>query len=183
MARFVCDPLQHQVHRLDAAGRILDSFGEPGRAHGEFDTPSDSAVVLPMFEEEDIAGCSRAALVAVADRMNHRVQVFELEGQFVTALGEFSETGANADRPGREGWPYFRLTPHPVLNEPVRLRWEAPFLHIVDAQGQHDAGRSRVFDAAGLRDVAGERDGADAGVRASSLPVLRASHARRWPNR
>jgi hypothetical protein len=135
VARFACDPLQHQVHRLDAAGRILDSFGEPGRAHGQFDTPSDSTVVLPMFEEEDIAGCSRAAFVAVADRMNHRVQVFELEGQFVTALGEFSDTGANADRPGRDGWPYFRLTPHPVLNEPVRLRWEAPFLHIVDAQG------------------------------------------------
>jgi len=135
VARFVCDPIQHQVHRLDAAGRILDSFGEPGRLHGQFDAPSDSTVVLPMFEEEDIAGCSRAAFVAVADRMNHRVQVFELEGQFVTALGEFSENGANADRPGREGWPYFRLTPHPVLNEPVRLRWEAPFLHIVDAQG------------------------------------------------
>jgi hypothetical protein len=135
VARFVCDPFQHQVHRLDASGQILDSFGEFGRARGQFDTPSDSAVVLPMFEEEDIAGCSRAAFVAVADRLNNRVQVFELEGQFVTALGEFSETGANADRPGREGWPYFRLTPHPVLNEPVRLRWEAPFLHIVDAQG------------------------------------------------
>jgi hypothetical protein len=133
---FVCDPAQHRIHRINADGQLLDSFGMRGAGPGEFDTPSDSALVLPMFEEEDIASCSRAALIAVADRMNHRVQVFELEGQFVTAIGEFSEAAATAAaRPGRHGWPYFRLTPHPVLSEPVRLRWEAPWLHVVDAHG------------------------------------------------
>jgi hypothetical protein len=130
---FVCDSAAHRVYRLDARGRVVSTFGEPGRGPGQFDTPSNVTLVLPMFEGEDIAGCSQAALIAVADRMNHRVQVFELEGQFVAALGEFSE--AAAERPGRDGWPYFRLSPQPMVTEHVRLRWEAPWLHIVDAHG------------------------------------------------
>lgn len=143
---YVCDDISHQIHVLDGRGRWVESFGERGRQPGQFDHPSDATLVLPMFEGEESAEGAYTALVAVADRMNHRVQIFEPAGQFVTALGGHSQDAAEAappavpDAPGigpisRDGWPFFRVTPDMAFNEPVRLRWRAPWLEVTEASG------------------------------------------------
>lgn len=141
---YVCDALAHSIHVLDTQGRWIESFGERGNAPGRFDHPSDATLVMPMFEGEDTAEYADGALVAVADRMNHRVQIFEPAGQFVTALGtpeatppatDPSDADPTADSVTRDGWPFFRVTPNPVLSEPVRLRWRAPWLEVTEASG------------------------------------------------
>lgn len=58
-----------RVHRFDAGGNLLQSWGEPGADPGQFSLPHNIA----MFGEDG---------VIVADRENHRVQVFGLEGEF-----------------------------------------------------------------------------------------------------
>jgi hypothetical protein len=154
---YVCDAISHRIHVLDGRGRWVESFGERGRQPGQFDHPSDATLVMPMFEGEDTVGSAYTALVAVADRMNHRVQIFEPAGQFVAALGRSTpaetrceiRTGA-ADGVGpdravdldsaavpaeRDGWPFFRVTPDMAFNEPVRLRWRAPWLEVTEAGG------------------------------------------------
>src|SRR5262249_7257885 len=138
---YVCDAISHRIHVIDGRGRWVESFGERGRRPGQFDHPSDATLVMPMFEGEDPAESAYTALVAVADRMNHRVQIFEPAGQFVTALGGSTHTDAardmsTTDEPAeRDGWPFFRVTPDPAFNEPVRLRWRAPWLEVTEAGG------------------------------------------------
>jgi len=169
---YVCDAISHQIHVLDGRGRWLESFGAQGQGPGQFDGPSDATVVMPMFEGEEAVESAYTALVAVADRMNHRVQIFEPAGQFVTALGgiQFGHGTLDAalDTPAdpadslmpsdlsaatlsegaplsegaapteRDGWPFFRVTPDLAFNEPVRLRWRAPWLDVTEASGaQH----------------------------------------------
>jgi hypothetical protein len=150
---YVCDAISHQIHVLDARGRWLESFGERGRKPGQFDRPSDATVVMPMFEGEDAVESAYTALVAVADRMNHRVQIFEPAGQFVTALGGSTSRDITLDVPvesvdnesvsvwdapasaDRDGWPFFRVIPDLAFNEPVQLRWRAPWLEVTEASG------------------------------------------------
>jgi len=57
-----------RVHRFDAEGKLLHSWGTPGADPGEFSLPHNIAI--------------KDGLVYVADRENHRVQVFSLEGEF-----------------------------------------------------------------------------------------------------
>jgi DNA-binding beta-propeller fold protein YncE len=58
-----------RVHRYDSAGKLLQSWGEPGADAGQFSLPHNIA----MFGDDG---------VIVADRENHRVQVFSLDGRF-----------------------------------------------------------------------------------------------------
>jgi DNA-binding beta-propeller fold protein YncE len=62
-----------RVHKYDPAGRLLLSWGEPGTEPGCFNIPHNIAT--------DADG-----LVYVADRENHRVQVFDDRGHFQTQL-------------------------------------------------------------------------------------------------
>ncbi|RPI82087.1 MAG: 6-bladed beta-propeller, partial [Planctomycetaceae bacterium] len=65
-----------RVHKFDAQGKLLFSWGEPGAGPGQFNLPHGIA----------IDGEGR---VYVADRENSRVQVFTAEGQF---LQEWTDT-------------------------------------------------------------------------------------------
>lgn len=58
-----------RIHRFNAAGKLLDSWGEPGHEHGQF--------VLPHAVLVD------GERLYVADRENDRVQVFDLDGRFL----------------------------------------------------------------------------------------------------
>jgi DNA-binding beta-propeller fold protein YncE len=60
-----------RVHRLDPQGRHILSWGEPGTDPGEFSLPHN----LALFGDDRVMVC---------DRENHRVQVFTLDGEFVT---------------------------------------------------------------------------------------------------
>ena len=58
-----------RIHRFDASGRHLQSWGEPGADAGQFSLPHN----IDMLGDD---------AVIVADRENHRVQVFSLTGEF-----------------------------------------------------------------------------------------------------
>ena len=96
-----------RVHKYDPAGRHLRSWGEPGTDPGCFNIPHNIAT--------DAAG-----LVYVADRENHRVQVFDGEGRY---LGQ----GNNLHRPcglafdARHGDTFFvgELPSHLPVNKDV----------------------------------------------------------------
>jgi DNA-binding beta-propeller fold protein YncE len=59
-----------RVHKYDPKGRHLMSWGEPGTDPGCFNLPHNIAT--------DAAG-----LVYVADRENHRVQIFDANGKYL----------------------------------------------------------------------------------------------------
>ena len=68
---FVTDGYRNaRVHRLDAAGRHIQSWGTSGSDPGQFSLPHS----IDLLDEEHVIVC---------DRENHRVQVFTLEGGFV----------------------------------------------------------------------------------------------------
>ena len=64
------------VHRFSASGEHMTSWGRPGSGPGEFTTPHAIWV-------------DRADRVLVADRENNRVQLFDRDGRFIEAWGDF----------------------------------------------------------------------------------------------
>jgi hypothetical protein len=138
---FACCPDSHQICVIDSLGRLCEVFGEAGTGPGQFDQPSHVIVVSPRFEGEDAPGegtsCAGIDLVAVADRGNNRVQIFEPEGQLVAIIG--APAGATETptewRDARAGWPFFRVGGDPRLEAPVRLEYADPLLVVVGADG------------------------------------------------
>jgi len=61
---------QYRVHRFAANGKLLTSWGEQGNGPGQF--------ALPHSVVTDSRG-----RVLVADRENHRVQIFDGDGKFL----------------------------------------------------------------------------------------------------
>ena len=59
-----------RVHRYDAEGNHLLSWGEPGADDGQFSLPHN----ISMVDDDHLIVC---------DRENHRVQVFTIDGEFV----------------------------------------------------------------------------------------------------
>jgi DNA-binding beta-propeller fold protein YncE len=75
-----------RVHKYDPKGRLLFSWGEPGTDPGCFNLPHNIAT--------DADG-----LVYVADRENHRVQVFDGKGRYLAQLNNLHRPcGLFADR-------------------------------------------------------------------------------------
>ena len=58
-----------RVHKFSPTGALLASWGEPGTDPGQFNLPHTIAI-------------DRAGLLYVADRENHRVQIFDADGRF-----------------------------------------------------------------------------------------------------
>src|SRR6202162_967495 len=70
-----------RVHRFTRDGRLVTSWGMPGKAEGEFLQPHSSA-----FDDE--------GKLYVADRANKRIQIFTPEGEF---LGQWTGMGGPND--------------------------------------------------------------------------------------
>ena len=66
-----------RVHRFTADGRLIQSWGEPGTAPGQFGVPHGIAI-------------NPAGQIYVADRENSRLQVFSLEGDFLREITEIA---------------------------------------------------------------------------------------------
>ena len=64
------------IHRFSAKGDYISSFGTPGSGPGQFRVPHSIRV-------------SQDGRVYVADRENHRVQVFTAEGEFLSEWTDF----------------------------------------------------------------------------------------------
>jgi hypothetical protein len=164
---FTCCPDTHQIAVIDAAGRLCEVFGDAGTGPGQFDQPSHVIVVSPRFEGEDVQ-VEGIDLVAVADRGNNRVQIFEPEGQLVAIIGARADAVEPATewRDARAGWPFFRVGGDPHLEAPVRLEWADPLLVVVGADGT----RTPIDLAAALL------PSFDAWLATAARPMLAAAH-------
>ncbi len=60
-----------RVHRFTSQGELIDSWGEPGPGPGQFRLPHNLCV-------------DKWSRVWVADRENHRIQIFGADGKFLT---------------------------------------------------------------------------------------------------
>lgn len=63
------------VHRFDGAGRLVRTWGGPGNEPGKFSTPHGICILA-------------ADLVAVGDRENDRIQVFDFDGGLVAVWAD-----------------------------------------------------------------------------------------------
>lgn len=136
---FVCDAWNHRVQVFDGLGHFRFAFGCEGQAQGQFDVPSDVAIVRPEFAGEELdPDDGDGAFVAVADRWNNRVQVFDIHGVFVASIGSRpGETSASRGVAGAfVGWPFFRVGLNPTTPFPIRLEWRDPELVITSANGR-----------------------------------------------
>jgi len=122
---FLCDRRNHFVDVVDERARPLFSFGGRGHRPGQFIDPCDIVVVPP---NDQALFTLDQALVAVADRGNGRVQVFDASGTLVALL-------APSVPPGRKS---YALSILPVIRTPTftrlsRLSWAAPYLVVADS--------------------------------------------------
>lgn len=62
---------QSRVHKFAASGELLLSWGEPGTGPGQFSLPHSVWV-------------DRDERVFIIDRENHRIQIFDTEGRYLT---------------------------------------------------------------------------------------------------
>jgi hypothetical protein len=126
---YVCDPEAHSITVLDQDHCPLFAFGGFGSRPGQFDTPTDIAVVGCSSDDEG-ALLFDSAMLAVADCGNHRLQLFELDGAPIAVIGGESAVAARPSS-ARAGWPFFRLEPAQPIPFPSRLEWRPPYLDVV----------------------------------------------------
>ena len=109
---FVCDAWNDRVQVFDGHGVFVFAFGGRGTGPGQFNAPSGLAVVQPVLPGDDEHPFfDHDAMLAVADRENHRIQVFSLDGTLVSMIGE-------------------------GLDHPSRIVWQAPSLDVSCAGGK-----------------------------------------------
>ena len=76
-----------RIHKYSADGRLLFSWGEPGSGPGQFNFPHNIC-------------CDADGWVYVADRENHRIQIFDGNGRFETQIVNIHRPSALAISPG-----------------------------------------------------------------------------------
>ena len=76
------------IHKYDPGGRLQLSWGKPGTGPGEFNLPHNIC-------------CDTDGWVYVADRENHRVQVFDGNGRFENQINNMHRPSGLAITPGK----------------------------------------------------------------------------------
>lgn len=85
---FVSDGYQNAcIHKFDASGRLLKSWGTPGTGPGEFNLPHNIC-------------CDADGWIYVADRENSRIQIFDEDGRFETQINNMHRPSGLAIAPG-----------------------------------------------------------------------------------
>ena len=75
----------HKLQKFTSKGALIKCTGEKGRKEGEFDDPRG----LTLYNNE----------VYVCDRFNHRIQIFDLDLNFVRSIGSRGEGRDEFDAP------------------------------------------------------------------------------------
>jgi sugar lactone lactonase YvrE len=78
-----------RIHKYTPDGKLLMSWGEPGTDPGQFNIPHNIC-------------CDRDGWVYVADRENHRVQVFDGNGKFETQWNNLHRPNGMCMAAGRD---------------------------------------------------------------------------------
>jgi hypothetical protein len=134
---YVCNTAGHCIDVFADDGEPLFSFGEFGNGERQFNEPSDAAIVFvhPRGRTHGATMPSGHVLV-VADRGNHRLQMFDLDGTPLATIDPWVGRSRRVDLDDRSGWPFFRVNPLPQLVLPTTLAWRAPFLSVTGADGE-----------------------------------------------
>ncbi len=119
-----------RVHKYDPSGRLLFSWGESGSDPGQFNIAHNIC-------------CDADGWVYVADRENHRVQVFDGKGRYETQWNNLHRPSGLYMTPGKCPICYIgEIGPHlPVNRAAPNL---GPRVSIVDHQGKLLARLARV---------------------------------------
>ena len=64
---------EHKLQKFTSSGELIKCVGQEGRKEGEFDAPRE----VTLYNNQ----------VYVCDRNNHRIQVFDLDLNFVRSIG------------------------------------------------------------------------------------------------
>ena len=112
-----------RVHRYSPDGKLLMSWGEPGVAPGQFNVVHDIC-------------CDRAGRIYIADRENHRIQIFDADGVWLDQWHDLHRPCglaiADLDEPvfyvGELG---------PVLASNANTPNLGPAISILDHEGRH----------------------------------------------
>lgn len=131
---YTCDAANHRIDVTDESLRPLFSFGTYGSGPGQFKQPTD-VVLVPLGATDAAPGEAPLALV-VADRDNHRLQLFELDGAFIASIDPWLGRARHVNWVSRAGWPFFRVNPIPQMVLPSRLEWHHPRLDVMSPDGQ-----------------------------------------------
>jgi DNA-binding beta-propeller fold protein YncE len=75
------------VHKFSPTGKHIKTWGRPGTGRGEFNLPHNIC-------------CDAVGQVYVADRENHRVQIFDGEGEYLRQIANMHRACALAITPG-----------------------------------------------------------------------------------
>lgn len=88
---YVCDGYGNgRVHKYDPKGRLIGGWGQCGCKPGEFNMPHN-------------IWCDKDGWVYVADRENHRVQVFDGDGRYETQWNNLHRSGVLYMQPNAQG--------------------------------------------------------------------------------
>jgi hypothetical protein len=119
-----------RVHKYDPAGRLLFSWGQSGSGPGEFNIAHNVC-------------CDADGWVYVADRENHRIQVFDGKGRYETQWNNLHRPSGLFMTPGKCPVCYIgEIGPHlPVNRGAPNL---GPRVSIVDHKGELLARLTRV---------------------------------------
>ncbi len=71
---FAASSRQHKVFKFDSNGNLIKSFGQKGQGPGDFNMPGDLSVLDGKY------------LVVGEYALNHRISLFDLEGNFIKVL-------------------------------------------------------------------------------------------------
>ena len=134
---YVCNAEKHRIDVFEDEHDLLFSFGEFGNGPGQFNEPGDVAVVVLRAR----AGTPGTTLpsgqfLVVADRGNHRLQLFGLDGTPLATIDPWAGRQRRVDLNDRSGWPFFRVNPVPQMVLPSVLEWRAPFLAVTGGDGR-----------------------------------------------
>ena len=112
-----------RVHRYSPDGKLLMSWGEPGVMPGQFNVVHDIC-------------CDRAGRIYIADRENHRIQIFDGEGVWL-------DQWHNLHRPcglamaDRDGSVFYVGELGPVMASNANTPNLGPAISILDHEGRH----------------------------------------------
>jgi DNA-binding beta-propeller fold protein YncE len=123
------------VHKFTPDGKLIKSWGEPGSGPGQFNLPHN-------------IWCDAHGWVYVADRENHRIQVFDGEGRFETQWNNLHRPSGMCMTGGKCPLCYVgEIGPYLPVNR--RYPNLGPRISILDTSGTVLARIGRKEDAAG----------------------------------
>jgi len=82
---FVSDSSRHCIYRINRMDGSVFIFGKNGTANGEFNYPTFIT--------------AKNGMLYVVDSMNNRIQVFDINGNFITTFGNIGNTYADIEKP------------------------------------------------------------------------------------